>query len=58
DLENGVLQTETHTPNDATIETEPGANFIASDEEACRTEDNMVDDVLADTEPESLFLFR
>ncbi|CAG8668171.1 22989_t:CDS:2, partial [Dentiscutata erythropus] len=58
DLENGVPQTETRTPNDATIETEPGANFIASDEEAWRTEDDMVDDVLADTEPESLFLFR
>ncbi|CAG8716591.1 29381_t:CDS:2, partial [Racocetra persica] len=52
DLENGV------PPNDSTFDVVPDAAFIASDEEAWRTEDEMVDDVLADTEPESLFLFR
>ncbi|KAF0519140.1 hypothetical protein F8M41_016652 [Gigaspora margarita] len=58
DLENGIPLTETRTPNDVILETEPNANFTASDEEAWRTEDDIIDDVLADTEPESLFLFR
>ncbi|CAG8701878.1 23589_t:CDS:2 [Cetraspora pellucida] len=52
DLVNGV------PPNDSTFEVVPDASFIVSDEEGWRTEDEMIDDVLADTEPESLFLFR